>query len=93
MSLFDDIKTKGIRKALYENLDHTVARVTAGLNIQDIREALRGDKPSRRPNPRLTPHADTFWLHMRPSYFHTSVTGLYPLSGWAGYLPFCLCSS
>ena len=54
------------------------------MNIQDIREALRGDTPSRRPNPRLTPHADGFWLHMRPSYFHRDMTGLYPTFrlGW-----------
>lgn len=83
-SILDEIKEKGVRKALYETADRTVERMTAGMNIQDIREALRGDKPSRRPNPRLTPHADGFWLHMRPSYFHTSVTGIYPTFrlGW-----------
>lgn len=83
-SILDDIKEKGIRKAIYETLDTTVERMTAGMNIQDIREALRGDPPSRRPNPRLTPHADGFWLHMRPSYFHTAVTGIYPTFrlGW-----------
>jgi ubiquinol-cytochrome c reductase cytochrome b subunit len=83
-SILDDIKEKGIRKAVYESLDRTTERITAGMNLQDIREALRGDKPSRRPNPRLTPHADGFWLHMRPSYYHTSVTGLYPTMrlGW-----------
>ncbi|RMG70183.1 MAG: cytochrome B6, partial [Chloroflexi bacterium] len=54
------------------------------MNIQDIREALRGEAPSRRPNPRLQPHADGFWLHMRPSYFHRDMTGLYPTFrlGW-----------
>ncbi|MCB9437786.1 MAG: cytochrome bc complex cytochrome b subunit [Anaerolineales bacterium] len=83
-SILDDIKEKGIRKAIYETLDTTVERMTAGMNIQDIREALRGEAPSRRPNPRLTPHADGFWLHMRPSYFHTAVTGIYPTFrlGW-----------
>lgn len=83
-SILDEVKEKGVRKALYETLDNTVERITAGMNIQDIREALRGDKPSRRPNPRLTPHADGFWMHMRPSYFHTAVTGIYPTFrlGW-----------
>ena len=40
--------------------------------------------PGRRPNPRLTPHADGFWLHMRPSYFNRDVTGMYPTFrlGW-----------
>jgi quinol-cytochrome oxidoreductase complex cytochrome b subunit len=77
-SFLDDIKEKGFRKAVFEVVDNTVERITAGMNIQDIREALRGDPPSRRPNPRLTPHADAFWMHMRPSYYHQAVTGIYP---------------
>lgn len=77
-SFLDDIKEKGFRKAVLEVVDETVERITAGMNIQDIREALRGDPPSRRPNPRLTPHADAFWMHMRPSYYHQAVTGIYP---------------
>ncbi len=83
-SFLDDVKEKGARKAVAELVDDTVTRVTAGLGVRDIREVLRGDPPSRRPNPRLTPHADAFWMHMRPSYFHASVTGLYPTLrlGW-----------
>lgn len=77
-SFLDDVKEKGLRKAVYEGVDETVTRITAGMNIQDIREALRGEEPSRRPNPRLTPHADSFFLHIRPSFYHESVTGIYP---------------
>ncbi len=83
-SFLDDVKEKGFKKAVYEGVNETVERLTAGMNIQDIREALRGEAPSRRPNPRLTPHADGFWLHMRPSYFNADMTGLYPTFrlGW-----------
>lgn len=83
-SFLDDVQEKGWRKATMEGVDEVVERVTAGLNIQDIREALRGETPSRRPNPRLSPHADGFWLHMRPGYFHKDVTGTYPTFrlGW-----------
>ncbi len=83
-SFLDDVKEKGLRKAVYEGVDEVVERITAGMNIQDIREALRGDAPTRRPNPRLQPHADGFWLHMRPSYFHKDMTGVYPTFrlGW-----------
>ena len=83
-SFLDDVKEKGLRKAVFEGADEVVERLTAGLNIQDIREALRGESPSRRPNPRLTPHADGFWLHMRPSYFNQEMTGIYPTFrlGW-----------
>jgi quinol-cytochrome oxidoreductase complex cytochrome b subunit len=77
-SFLDDVKEKGLRRALYEGANEVTERVTAGMNIQDIREALRGEAASRKPNPRLQPHADGFWLHMRPSYFHKSVTGIYP---------------
>lgn len=83
-SFLDDVKEKGLKKAIYQGVDDTVERITAGMNIQDIREALRGEAPSRRPNPRLQPHADGFWLHMRPSYFHRDMTGIYPTFrlGW-----------
>jgi len=83
-SFLDDVKEKGLRKAVMEGIDESVERLTAGMNIQDIREALRGDPPSRRPNPRLSPHADGFWLHMRPGYFHRDMTGIYPTFrlGW-----------
>ncbi|MEM6282551.1 MAG: cytochrome b N-terminal domain-containing protein [Chloroflexota bacterium] len=83
-SFLDDVKEKGFRKATYEGVDAVVEYVTAGMNVQDIREALRGEAPSRRPNPRLQPHADTFWLHMRPAYFHRDMTGIYPTFrlGW-----------
>ncbi len=83
-SFLDEVKEKGLRKAVFEGVDEVVERVTAGMNIQDLREALRGEAPSRRPNPRLQPHADGFWLHMRPSYFHKDMTGIYPTFrlGW-----------
>jgi len=83
-SFLDDVKEKGFKKAVFEGIDETVERLTAGMNIQDIREALRGEDPSRRPNPRLQPHADGFWLHMRPAYFNRDITGLYPTFrlGW-----------
>jgi len=83
-SFLDDVQEKGWRKAVMEGVDEVVQRATAGMNVQDIREALRGEDPSRRPNPRLSPHADGFWLHMRPGYFHKDVTGVYPTFrlGW-----------
>ncbi len=90
-SFLDDVKEKGLKKAVFELVDESVLRLTSGLNIQDLREAMRGEAPSRRPNPRLTPHADGFWLHMRPSFFHADNTGLYPTFrlGWLSmYLAF-----
>lgn len=90
-SFLDDVKEKGLKRAVFEGINEVTERLTAGMNIQDIREALRGEPASRKPNPRLQPHADGFWLHMRPSYFHKSATGLYPTFrlGWLStYLVF-----
>ncbi|MBE2184673.1 MAG: cytochrome bc complex cytochrome b subunit [Anaerolineae bacterium] len=83
-SFLDDVKEKGLKRAALEGVNEVVERITVGMNVQDIREALRGEPASRKPNPRLQPHADGFWLHMRPSYFNRSVTGLYPTFrlGW-----------
>lgn len=79
----DQVKELGIKQAVIVKTDDVVERLTAGMNVNDIRAALRGDDP-RRPNPRLRPHADGFWLHIRPSFYHTEVTNIYPTfrMGW-----------
>ncbi len=73
----DDVKAKGLLPAVMFKANEVVERATAGLDIDDIRSVLRGDPPPR-PNPRVKPHADGFWFHMRPTYYHNLVTGLYP---------------
>lgn len=79
----EQVREMGIKQAVVAKADEVVERITAGMNIGDIRSALRGDEP-RRPNPRLRPHADSFWLHIRPSFYHTEVTHIYPTfrMGW-----------
>ncbi len=79
----DQVREMGLKQATLAKIDDVVERVTSGLNINDIRAMLRGDEP-RRPNPRLRPHADGFWLHIRPSFYHTEVTHIYPTFrlGW-----------
>lgn len=82
-TIFEEIQEMGLKQALIAKTDDVVERITAGLNVNDIRGMLRGDEP-RRPNPRLRPHADGFWLHIRPSFYHTEVTHIYPTlrMGW-----------
>ncbi len=82
-TIFEQISEMGLKQALIAKTDEAVERLTAGMNISDIRGALRGDEP-RRPNPRLRPHADGFWFHIRPSFYHTEVTHIYPTFrlGW-----------
>ena len=82
-TFLDQVKTMGAKQATIAKADEVVTRLTAGMSVNDIRGALRGDAP-RRPNPRLRPHADSFWLHIRPSFYHTEVTNIYPTFrlGW-----------
>jgi ubiquinol-cytochrome c reductase cytochrome b subunit len=75
--ILEDIKKRGFVPAILYKTNEAVERLTAGLDIEDIRGVLRGD-PAPRPNPRVRPHADGFWFHMRPTYYHNLVTGLYP---------------
>ncbi|MEW5986297.1 MAG: cytochrome b N-terminal domain-containing protein [Chloroflexota bacterium] len=82
-TFIEQVQEMGLKRALVVKTDEAVERLTAGMNINDIRAALRGDEP-RRPNPRLRPHADGFWFHIRPSFYHTEVTHIYPTFrlGW-----------
>ncbi len=81
--VLDEVKRKGLRTALNDKWVDLVTRATAGLNPADVRSVLRDDPPGR-PNPRLTPHAEGFWLHMKPTYYHRMVDGFYPTFrlGW-----------
>ena len=63
----EQVRELGIKQAVITKSDEVVERLTAGMNISDVRGALRGDEP-RRPNPRLRPHADGFWFHILPSF-------------------------
>ncbi len=82
-TFYEQVREMGVKQATIAKADEIVERVTAGLNTNDIRSALKGDEP-RRPNPRLRPHADGFWFHIRPSFYHTEVTHIYPTFrlGW-----------
>lgn len=73
----DDVRTRGLGPALLFKTNEVVERITAGMDIEDIRSMLRGD-PAPKPNPRVRPHADGFWLHMRPTYYHVLTSGIYP---------------
>jgi ubiquinol-cytochrome c reductase cytochrome b subunit len=75
--LIKRIREVGLRTALFEAANEVVWRLTPGIDIAELRAILRGDPPAR-PNPRLRPHADGFWFHIRPGYYHQDVTGLYP---------------
>ena len=75
MSVLQDIRRKGLLAWLGALFDEAITRFTAGLSWNDLRGMLRGDPPGR-PNPRLQLHSEAFWLHIKPSFYHESVTRL-----------------
>ena len=75
--LVDQVKEFGIKATLAQRADDLFTRATAGLSWNDVRSILRGDPPPK-PNPRVYPHTEAFWFHIRPSFYHEAVTTLYP---------------
>lgn len=73
MSVMQDIREKGVIGATAAALEDVFTRVTAGISPGEFRKMLRGE-PAGRPNPRLKPHSEAFLLHIKPTYYHESVT-------------------
>lgn len=68
-----ETRQEGLFHWILRQLDVLITRMTTGLNFNDLRGLARGDEP-RRPNPRLTVHSESFFFHIKPSYYHQSVT-------------------
>ncbi len=73
----DQLKATGLKATVAQRLDNGFTRFTAGLSWDDARGILRGDPPPK-PNPRVKPHTEAFWFHIRPTFYHEAVTSLYP---------------
>ncbi len=90
--LLKRMRQVGPRQAIVEGINDVVFRTTNGIDIAELRAILRGDPPTARPNPRLRPHADSFWFHIRPGYYNQDVVGVYPTFklGWLSTYFFAL---
>ncbi len=64
---------RGPLQAVGEFASDTFSRITAGISPGEFRRMLRGEAPGK-PNPRLKPHSDAFLLHIKPTFYHESVT-------------------
>ena len=73
MAVQPEVQKKSIITQALELADDTFTRVTAGISAGEFRKMLRGEPPGR-PNPRLKPHSEAFLLHIKPTYYHESVT-------------------
>jgi quinol-cytochrome oxidoreductase complex cytochrome b subunit len=75
--LVNQVRTTGVKNTVAQRLDDAFTRFNAGLTWNDVRGVLRGDPPAK-PNPRVKPHTESFWYHIRPTFYHEAVTTLYP---------------
>jgi quinol-cytochrome oxidoreductase complex cytochrome b subunit len=73
MAVQPSTEKKGFLTSLVALADDTFTRITAGIDAAEMRRMIRGEAPGR-PNPRLKPHSETFLLHIKPTYYHESVT-------------------
>ena len=73
MAVQPEVKNKSLISTVLDVADDTFTRITAGISAGEFRRMLRGEPPGR-PNPRLKPHAEAFLLHIKPTYYHESVT-------------------
>ncbi len=77
MGVISDIPKQIVDEGLINwslrQVDVFITRLTTGMNFNDVRALARGEE-ARRPNPRLTVHSESFLFHIKPSYYHESVT-------------------
>jgi quinol-cytochrome oxidoreductase complex cytochrome b subunit len=73
MAVQPELQKKSFVQTVLGVAEDTFTRITAGISPQEFRRMLRGEAPGK-PNPRLKPHSDTFLLHIKPTYYHESVT-------------------
>ena len=73
MAVQPEVQKKGVLRSVADTADDVFTRVTAGIPAGEVRRMLRGEAPGR-PNPRLKPHSEAFLLHIKPTYYHESVT-------------------
>ncbi|GIV80079.1 cytochrome bc complex cytochrome b subunit [Litorilinea aerophila] len=73
MAVQPEVQKKGLVSTVLGLAEDTFTRITAGISPGEFRRMIRGEPPGR-PNPRLKPHSETFLLHIKPTYYHESVT-------------------
>ncbi len=73
MAVQPETQRKGFLNSVATAADDVFTRITAGISAGEFRRMLRGEPPGR-PNPRLKPHSESFLLHIKPTYYHESVT-------------------
>jgi ubiquinol-cytochrome c reductase cytochrome b subunit len=73
MAVQPEVNKKSVMRTVLDAADDVFTRITAGISAGEVRRMMRGEAPGR-PNPRLKPHSEAFLLHIKPTYYHESVT-------------------
>ena len=73
MAVQPEVNKKSFMRTVLDAADDVFTRITAGIPAGEVRRMVRGEAPGR-PNPRLKPHSEAFLLHIKPTYYHDSVT-------------------
>jgi ubiquinol-cytochrome c reductase cytochrome b subunit len=73
MAVQPEVNKKSVMRTVLDAADDVFTRITAGISAGEVRRMIRGEAPGR-PNPRLKPHSEAFLLHIKPTYYHESVT-------------------
>ncbi len=73
MAVQPEVNKKSFVRTVLDGADDVFTRITAGIPAGEVRRMIRGEAAGR-PNPRLKPHSEAFLLHIKPTYYHDSVT-------------------
>jgi len=72
--MLKSLDIQDLKSKLYQAIDNRVRIITAGLNLRELRNVLRGDPPEEKPNPRYKVHTTSFLFHIRPRYYEKAST-------------------
>ena len=72
--MLKSLNFQDLRKKAGSAIDHRVRIITAGMGLDELRAAVRGDPPTEKPNPRYKVHTISFLFHIRPRYYEKGST-------------------
>src|SRR5512139_3280945 len=72
--MLKSINIQEIRQKIMTAVDNRVRIITAGLGLNELRNLMRGDPPTEKPNPRYKVHTTSFLFHIRPRYYEAGST-------------------
>ena len=72
--MLKSLNMKDMRQKTRAAVDNRVRTITAGLGLNELRNVMRGDPPTEKPNPRYKVHTTSFLFHIRPRYYEAGST-------------------